>query len=138
MINLTQQKKLQRTQNQCIWLIDKGQQVSEIRQKHHILSINKLTTLENYKIWHKEQRNSLPQNLLKLMREDHLRQPIKKKHKYATRNKQQMNLPTARSRSYQNSFLFKGLREFQLLPNYFKTENDEQSFIKKCKEELLK
>ena len=30
MINLTQQKKLQRTQNQCIRLIDKGQQVSEI------------------------------------------------------------------------------------------------------------
>ena len=72
------------------------------------------------------------------MREDHLRQTIKKKHGYATRNKNQMNLPTARSRTYRNSFLFKGLREFQLLSNDIKSEKREWKFIKQCKKELLK
>ena len=45
MINLTQQKKLQRTQNQCTRLIDRGPDMAEIWKKHNILSINELTTL---------------------------------------------------------------------------------------------
>ena len=138
MINLTQQKKLQRTQNQCTRLIDRGHDGAEIWKKHNILSINELTTLENYKIWYKEQGNNLLGNHLAQMREDHLRQTIRKQHSYATGNKHQMNLPTARSRAYRTSFLFKGLRDFQLLSNNIKSEDKEESFIRKCKQELLK
>ena len=76
MINLTQQKKLQRTQNKCVRLIDTGHDMAEIRKKYNILNINELTTLENYKIWYREQENCLPENLLKQMREDHLRQTV--------------------------------------------------------------
>ena len=138
MINLTQQKKLQRTQNKCTRLIDTGHNMAEIRKKYNILSINELTKLENYKIWYREQGNCLPKNLLKQMREDHQRQTIRKKHGYDTRNKRQMNLPTARSKAYRNSFLFKGLRDFQLLPNEINSEQHELKFIKKCKQNLLK
>ena len=72
------------------------------------------------------------------MRVNHKRQPIRKKHGYDTRNKRQMNLPMARSKAYHNSFLFKGLRDFQLLPNEIKLEQHKPKFIKKWKLELLK
>ena len=110
----------------------------EIRRKHKILSINELTTLENYKIWYREQHNDLPENLLKQMREDHLRKTIQKRHGYSTRNKRQINLPVARSGAYHNSFLFKGLHDLQLLSNDIKTEKKESIFVRKCKQELLK
>ena len=42
-----------------------------------------------------------------------------------------MNLPMARSKVYRNSFLFKGLRDFQLLPNEIKSEQHKLKFIKK-------
>ena len=129
MINQTQQKKLQKTQNKCARLIDTRHNVAEIR-RNYILSINELTKLENYKLWYREQGNCLPKNLLKQMRVDHKRQPIRKKHSYDTRNKRQMNLPMARSKAYCNSFLFKGLRDFQLLPNEIKSEQGELKFIK--------
>ena len=109
MINQTQQKKLQKTQNKCARLIDTRHNVAEIRRNYNILSINELTKLENYKLWYQEQGNCLPKNLLKQMRVDHKRQPIRKKHSYDTCNKRQMNLPMARSKAYCNSFLFKGL-----------------------------
>ena len=138
MINQTQPKKLQTTQNKCTRLIDTRHNVAEIRRNHNILSINELTKLENYKLWYREQGNHLPKNLLKQMRVDHKRQPIRKKYSYDTCNKRQMNLPMARSKAYRNSFLFKGLRDFQLLPNEIKSEQHEPKFIKKCKLELLK
>ena len=138
MINQTQQKKLQKTQNKCNRLIDTRHNVAEIRRNYNILSINELTKLENYKLWYREQGNCLPKYLLKQMRVDHQRQTIRKKHGYDTCNKRQMNLPMARSKAYHNSFLFKGLREFQLLPNEIKSEQCELKFIKKCKQELLK
>ena len=69
---------------------------------------------------------------------DHLRQTIRKKHDYDTCNKQQMNLPTARSKAYRNSFLFKGLQDFQLLPNEIKSEQHKLKLIRKCKQNLLK
>ena len=138
MINQTQQRKLQKTQNKCARLIDTRHNVAEIRKKHNILSINELTKLENYKLWYQEQGNHLPKYLLKQMRVDHKRRPMRKKHSYDTRNKSQMNLPMARSKVYCNSFLFKGLRDFQLLPNEIKSEQHELKFIKKCKLELLK
>ena len=138
MINQTQQKKLQKTQDKCTRLIDTGQNVMEIRKKYRILSINELTKLENYKLWYREQGNCLPENLLKQMRVDHQRQTIRKKHCYDTCNKRQMNLPAARSKAYRNSFLFKGLQDFQLLPNEIKSEWHESHFIRKCKQNLLK
>ena len=52
MINQTQQKKLQKTQNKCARLIDTRHNVAEIRRNHNILSINELTKLENYKLWY--------------------------------------------------------------------------------------
>ena len=94
-INQTQQKKLQRTQNKYARLIDTRHNVAEIRRNFNILSINELTKLENYKLWYREQGNCLPKNLLKQMRVDHKRQPIRKKHGYDTCNKRQMNLPKA-------------------------------------------
>ena len=125
MINQTQQKKLQKTQNKCARLIDTRHNVAEIRRNYNILSINESTKLENYKLWYREQINCLPKNLLKQMRVDHKRQPIRQKHGYDTCNKRQMNLPMARSKAYCNSFLFKGLQDFQLLPNEIKSEQHE-------------
>ena len=137
MINRSQQKKLQTIQNKCTRLIDQKCNVAETRKTHNILSINELTKLENYKLWYRKQKNSLPENLLKQMRMDHQSHTIKKVHNYETRNKKQMNLPTARSNAYRTSFLFKGLRDFQLLPNDIKHEQHESHFIRKCKQRLL-
>ena len=107
MINHTQQKKLQRTQNKCARLIDTGHDAADIKTKYNILSINELTKLENYKMWYREQGNCLPKNLLKQMREDHQKQTIRKKHSYDTCNKRQMNLPTARNRLTTTHFSLK-------------------------------
>ena len=156
MINLTQQKKIQLIQNQCVKLIEPNLDVAETQKKHRILSINKpnldvaetrkkhrilsineLVKLENYKVWYREQQNSLPTNLLIQMREDHYRHSIRKQHNYCTHNKGQMNLPSARSKVYCNSFLFKGLREFQLLENEIKSEKNKLKFIRKSKKSLL-
>ena len=63
MINQSQCIKLQKTQNQCVRLIEQAQNAEEVRKKYNILSINELTTLENYKLWYKEQ----PGILLKQM-----------------------------------------------------------------------
>ena len=60
MINQTQQRKLQKTQNKCTRLIDTRHNMAEIRKKHNILSIDELTKLENYKLWYQEQGNHLP------------------------------------------------------------------------------
>ena len=78
MINQTQQRKLQKTQNKCVRLIDTRHNMAEIRKNHNILSINELIKLENYKLWYREQGNHLPKNLLKQMRVDHKRQPMQK------------------------------------------------------------
>ena len=99
MINQTQRTRLQKIQNQCVRLLEKGQDNLEVRKKYKILSINELTNLENYKLWYKEQHCDLPENLLKQMRINHLQRIIRKRHKYSTRIKQQMNLPVEKAMS---------------------------------------
>ena len=84
MLNQTQKNKLQKMQNQGVRLLEKGLDIKDLQNKHKILSINQLITLENYKIWYKEQHSNLPQNLLKQMREDHLQKSINKTHNYST------------------------------------------------------
>ena len=137
MITQTQQNCLQRAQNQGIRLIEKCTNIDEIQKKHKILSINNLTKLENYKLWYQEQNNTLPRNLLRLMREDHKQHELNKTHGYATRNKNQMNLPVANNGIYCSCFLFKGLQDYQLLPGEIKAEKTEKSFMLKCKTNLL-
>ena len=47
-----------------------------LKKENNILSINELTRLENYKLWHQEQDNCLPHNLMKQMRLDHQQHTI--------------------------------------------------------------
>ena len=74
---------------------------------------------------------------MKQMRLDHQQHTIQKTHNYSTRNKTQMNLPAAKSSSYRSSFLFKGLRDYQLLPADIKQEVHGTQFLNKCKQHLM-
>ena len=111
--------------------------VNEIYKQHRILCVNDLILLENYKIWFRHQHNHLPLNLQEVMKTDHKSCNLLKSHGYATRNKKEINLPMADIRTYRGSFLFKGLRDYQLLPLEVKSERNEKKFITKCKNYLI-
>ena len=137
MINKSQQTRLQKLQNQALKLVNPSSDVREIADQHKILRINDLIHLENYKIWYKHHNKQLPKNLQDVMRTNHKYVDLQKTHQYSTRNKKEINLPPADTQTYRSSFLFKGLRDYQLLPAEIKSEKRENKFVTRCKEYLI-
>ena len=136
-LSKTQLTRLQKLQNQAVSLVNPLLDVSKMAKQHKILHVNELIQLENYKIWFKHHSKCLPKNLQELMRTDHKSSKLLKTHRYSTCNKKEINLPVADTKTYRSSFLFKGLRDYQLLPMEMKSEKNGKKFVTSYKEHLL-
>ena len=137
MLSKMQLTRLQKLQNQAVSLVNPLLDVSKMAKQHKILHVNELIQSENYKIWFKHHSKRLPKNLQELMRMDHKSSKLLKTHRYSTRNKKEINLPVTDTKTYRSSFLFKGLRDYQLLPMEMKSEKNGKKFVTSYKEHLL-
>ena len=138
MIDSTDLNRLRKIQNSCVRFIDTSKTLERIYCDNKILTIDKLIVLENAKLWYKFHKNALPQRLHKNMKVDHHQTSLEKQHRYATRNKQELNIPRAQHKKYRDSFLVKGLLDYQSLPTCIKNVDKIHTFVKSCKELLLK
>ena len=101
MINKAQIKKLQKLQNTSVRQIDSRKHTEDIYRCHKIPKIEQLITIENTKLWHKQQTKQLPPTLQCIMTEDHTRSMLLRLHMYPTRNNCVPKLPGIRNSSYQ-------------------------------------
>ena len=118
--------------------IDSHKHTEEIYRLHKIPKIEQLITIENMKLWHKQQNKQLPPTLQRIMTEDHTRSTLLRLHRYATRNKCVPKLPGVKNSSYQKSLFVKGLADYQKLPLEIRQLKDCKQFIKKTKEVICK
>ena len=72
------------------------------------------------------------------MKVDHHQISLEKQHKYATRHKNELNIPRAQHKKYRDSFLVKGLLDYQSLPASVKSSDKLHLFTKLCKNILLR
>ena len=138
MINKSQIKKLQKLQNVSVRQIDSHKHTEEIYRIYKIPKIEQLITIENTKLWHKQQTNQLPPTLQKIMTEDHTQSTLLRLHRYPTRNKCVPKLPGTKNNSYQKSLFVKGLSDYQKLPLGIRQLKNCKQFITKTKELILK
>ena len=137
MLNESQLSRLKKIQNKCVRLIDTSKSLEENYTTKNILKLEQLIVLENLKIWHKYHDKTLPEKLMESMKVDHHKNSLEKQHRYMTRGKHELNLPKAQHCKYRNSFLIKGLRNYQSMPPDIKAIKKIPSFIGKCKSKLL-
>ena len=70
------------------------------------------------------------------MTRDNKNKNLTKQHRYQTRRATRLNLPLAKHRTYQNSFLVRGLSDYDKLPTDLKTEKSIDRFVKEAKKSL--
>ena len=133
MINKSQLKKLQKLQNISVRQIDSRKHTDEIFRVHGIPKVQQLITLENVKLWHKQQLNTLPSRIQQIMPEDHGKSTLLRNHKYKTRNKGVPKLPKAKTVHYQKSLFIKGLSDYQNLPLTVRNLKNCRQFTLKAK-----
>ena len=102
-----------------------------------ILSLDEIIKLELLKIRHRLSAGTLPINLSKELKKDHLSNSLIKVHGYDTRHKQDLYLPKARAQMYRDSFLYKCILEYNSLSQNLKVISKLSTFVKICKRELI-
>ena len=129
--------KLEKMQNKCVQLIEPSKQLRKIYEDHSILKLENLVKLENAKTWYKYYQNTLPVNLMGMMKEDHNKSALQKQHGYNTRKKKEINLPLATCQAYKSSFYVEGLKTYSNLPSEIKRKEKLHCFVDACKKYLL-
>ena len=107
---------------------------------HRLLKILKISDqikLENTKLAYKTKHSQLPEKVQLSCKTDSNRLSLVKTHRYHTRQKTELNLPRAATKSYKNSFLFQSIVDYQKLPAELKKMSHYPLFIRKVKEFLL-
>ena len=137
MISASDRNCLQKLQNRGVQMITPHKELSEIYKAHSILTLEQLTKLENIKLWYKHNSSSLPLQLRKNMTTDHRRHSLEKNHNYNTRNRNVPNLPQTTVTSYKNSFLSKGLHNYQLCAQEIKDSRSLKHCVKLMKRYLF-
>ena len=127
--------KLQKIQNACVRIIDGQKRTTEKSSFTNlkILSVAQTIDLELEKLWHKYQLGILPPGLIKIMSTDHKDHTLSKTHNYNTRKKNINNIPMAKQKKYQNSFLVKGIKKYSDLPIELQGLSNYASFCKQLK-----
>ena len=138
MISRTQLNQLQKEQNKCIRLIEPNSNTPNIYKKHKLATIDQIIQIENCKLGFCIDRKQVPKALYRVITEDSKGQTLMKTHGYLTRNKNMPNLPRAKSMKYQSSFLSKGIKEFNKLPQEFKDVKSWPMFKSKIKAHFIK
>ena len=130
--------KLQKLQNECLKELLKKKKVNA--NDHRLLKILKISDqikLENTKLAYKTKHSQLPEKVQLSCKTDSNRLSLVKTHRYHTRQKTELNLPRAATKSYKNSFLFQSIVDYQKLPAELKKMSHYPLFIRKVKEFLL-
>ena len=89
------------------------------------------------KIWWKYHNNALPSKLSANMKLDQHKTSLTKTHKYATRRKNELNIPRAQHKKYRDSFLVRGLKDYQSLPQDIKNSQKLTQVVKLCKQQIF-
>ena len=137
MISKSQLHKLQKVQNVSVRQLDNKLHTDEIYKKNKIPKIGQLIKIENAKIWHKQQSNTLPHRLQTVITLDHCNMDLHRQHRYCTRNKTLPRQPIARSQHYQNSLFVKGLSDYASLRLELRKIRIRKTFSSKLKEFIL-
>ena len=138
MISKTLLNKLQKLQNTSVRLLENNLHTDDIYKRHNIPKINQQIQLENAKLWHRQQTDTLPSKLQSIMTLDHSNSDLHRQHRYSTRNKTLPRQPIARCHQYQNSLFVKGLADFATLPLELRRIKNRTTFISKVKDHILK
>ena len=137
MLTTEQKNKLRSLQNKCVKLIDLTKSMEDTYKKHKILTLEQLVDLEQKKLCYNFNHNHLPLNLEKLMLTNCRGKSLKKQHAYNTRLKKYPNLPTHKSKVYNNSFLVQSLKNYNALEHPTKNCTSLKKFISLVKEAAI-
>ena len=124
-------------QKKAISLINLQSNATTTMKEEKILSIAEIIKLELIKIGHCLTLGTLPVNLSKNLKKDHLSNSLIKEHNYDTRHKRDLYLPKAKVKSYRDSFLYKSILEYNSLSKSLKSVQKMPAFVKLCKKELF-
>ena len=135
MISKSQVSELSNLQRKCVKLIynTKG---CDYFKTARIPTVEQLIVLEQCKMGFKLCTNQLPKGLSELLKTSHDKQSIEKSHNYPTRSKYIPNRPAAKTKLYRNSFLYKSIQHYSLLPNDIRNSPNLPVFVRNCKKEL--
>ena len=103
-----------------IGLINLNASADCIMKDEKLMTVEEMIKLELLKIGYCISTDTLPTNLSTNLKNDHLSQSLTKAHNYNTRNKQDLNLPKAKVKTYRDSSLFKSISEYNNLPQKLK------------------
>ena len=137
MIRKEQLNKIDRLQKKAISLISLNSNVNTIMKEEKLLTIEEIINLELLKIGHRLLLGTLPTNLDRILKKDHLSNSLTKEHNYDTRHKRDLYLPKAKGKTYRDSFLYKCISEYNNLPRSLKSIKNLSVFVRLCKKELF-
>ena len=137
MIKKEQLNKICNLQKKAISLINLNSNVNTIMSEEKILSIEEIIKLELLKIGHRLSIGTLPINLSRDLKKDHLSNSLIKEHNYDTRHKRDLYLPKAKGKTYRDSFLYKCILEYNNLSKSLKSVKKLSTFVKLCKKDLF-
>ena len=106
-------------------------------KEEKLLTIEEIIKLELLKIGHQLSIGTLPINLDRDLKKDHLSNSLIKEHNYDTRHKRDLYLPKAKGKTYRDSFLYKCILEYNNLPRSLKSVKNLSVFVWLCKKELF-
>ena len=116
MLDQTSLNKIQKCMDKCFKLVTQKPATLINYKNENILILPQLIKLENSKLGYKLHNMWLPQKVQYLLSSDSKKRKLGKTHKYLTRQKNTMNLPSAKSKIYHTSYLFQVLKEFNSTP----------------------
>ena len=137
MIKKEQLNKIDKLQKKAISLINLNFNVNTIMNEEKLLSIEEIIKLELLKIGHRLSIGTLPINLARDLKKDHLSNSLIKEHNYDTRHKCDLYLTKAKGKTYRDSFLYKCILEYNNLPRSLKSVKNLPVFVRLCKKELF-
>ena len=137
MLDQTNLNKIQKCMDNCFKLItNKAATLSNLKEEK-ILTLQQMIRLENSKLGYKLQNKLLPHQIQSLLSTDSKLNKLVKIHKYETRSKNTLNLPSAKSKMYHTSYLFHVLKEFNNTDTSIRNAKGIHQFIQKKKRSLL-
>ena len=129
--------KIKTLQNKCMRMIKPKQNVQATYKELKLLELNKLIDLENKKLGYKIHNNLLPIQMSNIIKSDAENKTLKKTHNYDTRNKKVLYLPKIKNNSYQQSFLYCGVKALCSMPMHMLEFTSIEMLVKHHKRELF-
>ena len=118
-------------------MIKPKQNVQATYKELKLLELNKLIDLENKKLGYKIHNNLLPIQMSNIIKSDAENKTLKKTHNYDTRNKKVLYLPKIKNNSYQQSFLYCGVKALCSMPMHMLEFTSIEMLVKHHKKELF-